>query len=107
MRPRDKFIWYGLDLDGTLAYQIHDPDDWTTWYAIGPPIWDNVDKAFEVKRAGYKIVIHSARPWDMYELVENWLNKHAIPWDKIVLGKFNCHRFVDDKAVNASEDTWL
>lgn len=107
VRPRKEFIWYGIDLDDTIAKGVWDPEKPDTWYAVGEPINENVNKLFEVVAAGYKIVIHTARPWDMYELVESWLLVNGIPFHAIVMGKFNCKAFVDDKAVNALEESWL
>lgn len=104
--PRDEFIWYGVDLDGTLAEAVWDRDNPDSWFAVGEPIWENLIKLSAVKVRGYKIMIHSARPWDHYELVEEWLKYYDIPFDGIVLGKFNCYRFVDDKAINADAEVW-
>lgn len=105
--PRDNFIWYGIDLDGTVAAPVWQSDYPKSWFAVGRPIDENVKKLLAVKAAGYKIMIHTARPWDHYELVEQWLIHHDIPFDGIIMGKFNCFIFVDDKAINASESSWL
>src|SRR5260370_1214740 len=99
--PREELIWYGIDLDGTLAYHVW-PDP-----GLGDPIWTNVNKLWELREAGKKIIIHTARGWEAYELIESWLDDWAIPYDRIVCGKLLAHRYVDDKAIHESEASWL
>jgi len=99
--PRDDLIWMGIDLDGTLAEAVW-PDP-----GIGAPIARNVAKLNAVVSAGYKVVIHTSRPWSDYELIESWLNHHLIPFNTIVCGKLLVHRYVDDRAVHSEEDSWL
>lgn len=101
--PRDKLLWYGVDLDGTLAEPVW-PDP-----GIGDPIYDNVEKLLEIVEAGYKPRIHTSRTWADYEMIVAWLKEHNL-WGVvrgIECGKPLYHRYVDDKSVNASEDSWL
>ena len=98
---RTELIWAAIDLDGTLAEPV--------WPAksIGAPIARNVAKLFALRAAGYKVVIHTARGWEDYEMIESWLMYHNIPWDKIVCAKLLAAVYVDDKAVHESEGSWL
>ena len=49
------------------------------------PNEDNLIKVKELKRAGYKIVILSARPEMTRELTEKWLKRHDLNVDEIIL----------------------
>ena len=97
---RDRLIWAAVDLDGTLAVDVW-PEP-----GIGAPIRRNVVKARELTRAGYKVVIHTARGWEHYELIEAWLNHHDIPFSRIVCGKVLAAVYVDDRAVHSDEANW-
>lgn len=99
--PRDSLIWVAVDLDGTLAE--------TAWPepGIGEPIQENIIKLYELQREGYKIVIHTSRGWEDYELIEAWLHKFYVPYNRIVCGKLLAHRYVDDKAIPATAESWL
>jgi hypothetical protein len=97
--------WYGVDLDGTLATGVWTPE--TPGREIGEPIWVNVAKLREVRDAGYKVHIHTSRPWTDYQAIEAWLNYHRIPWDAIQCGKPLFHRYVDDRGIHADAESWL
>lgn len=99
--PREELIWAAVDLDGTLAESV-----WPQT-TIGNPIWRNVDKAAELRVNGLKIVIHTARGWEDYEMIESWLDFYHVPYDKIVCAKLLARVYVDDKAVHESEESWL
>lgn len=102
---RERLIWLAVDLDGTLAEPIWTPQNPTS--AIGDPIRHNVVKLREAVRAGYKVVIHTARPWTDYEAIEAWCNQHEIPFRSIVCGKILAAAYVDDRAIDARESTWI
>lgn len=101
---RDDLLWYAIDLDKTLAtgtWSIDNPHS-----IPGPPIQENVEKLKDVIRRGYKVAIHTSRGWADYELIEKWMNHYDIPFDKIICGKLLAFRYVDDRAVNADEESW-
>lgn len=102
---RDKLIWVGVDLDGTLAAPLWTPDNPTS--EIGDPIWPNVAKVLELDAAGYKIIIHTSRGWTDYQFIENWLNHYNIPFREIQCGKPLYAAYVDDRAIHADEESWL
>lgn len=103
MPPRDELKWYGIDLDGTLARQI-----WPE-VGIGEPIDENIAKMIEVYDAGYKIMIHTSRPWSDYEMVRGWLKEYNLlsMVKEIQCGKPLYLKYVDDKAVKADDESWL
>lgn len=93
--------WIFIDLDNTLAHPVW-PDP-----GIGEPIESGIAKLLEVHKAGYDVFIYTARHWGDYRQIKNWLNHHKIPFKGIVCGKPLCLRFVDDRAVNSTESSWL
>lgn len=103
--PRSELLWVGVDLDDTLARSLWSPENPTT--EIGDPIWANVYKLRQVVTEGYRIHIHSSRPWTDYEAIKGWLRHWDIPFDQIQLGKPLYILYVDDKARNADAESWL
>jgi hypothetical protein len=104
-RPSEELLWFAIDLDGTLAEAWKPGDD---AYSIGAPIWDNIKKCREVSRAGYKVVIHTARPWSDFELIEWWLRHHFVSYHRIVCGKLMAKYYIDDRnGPSIDAESWL
>jgi len=99
--PLTDLRWYSVDFDGVIAESVW-PDR-----GIGPAIEENIQKLTEIHKAGFKIVVHTARPWSDYPVIEDWLVKRGIPFRAIVCGKLLAHRYVDDRAINSKESSWL
>lgn len=102
--PRTELIWAAVDLDGTLAEGVWTPE--SNGREIGAPIQRNIDKLEELREAGYKIVIHTARGWEHYQSIESWLQYHDIHADRIVCGKLLAAVYVDDRAVESEQWSW-
>lgn len=98
---RDELLWLAVDLDGTLAESVW-PDP-----GIGDPIRLNVVKLKEAVRAGWKVTIHTSRPWSDYELIESWLNHHEVPFHRIVCGKLLAAAYLDDRNLDISSSSWI
>lgn len=92
---------YSIDFDGVLAESVW-PD-----YGIGEPIDKNLEKLEEVREAGHETVIHSARSWSDIKKLETWLKRHGVPYDGIILGKYLAVKYVDDKAINSEDVSWI
>ena len=105
VEPRSELIWIAVDLDGTLAEGIWTPANPTR--EIGRPITINVAQTRELHDAGYKIWIHTSRPWTDYEIIETWLNFYKIPFNGIECGKFLALAYIDDRAIHSSVHGWL
>ena len=103
--PRGELKWAAIDLDGTLAEPVWTPDNPVS--EIGPPIWANVEKLIRLHEAGYKIVVHSSRPWTDYEAIEVWCGYYRIPVRRIQCGKILAAIYVDDRGRHASAGSWL
>lgn len=102
---RTKLLWVGVDLDGTLAEPLWAPENPTS--EIGDPIPVNLLKVDELVAAGYKIIIHTSRPWTDYQIIEQWLNHYSIPYKEIQCGKPLYAAYIDDRAIHAEEESWL
>lgn len=105
MKPRAELKWLAIDLDGTLAESIWSHENPTS--AIGDPIGRNVAKLRKAVAAGYKVVIHTARPSTDYEAIEAWLIRHEIPFRSIVTGKVLAALYIDDRGRHESEESWI
>ena len=96
-----------IDLDNTLC-ELKDEEQ---SYADVLPKEGAVVALQELKTAGWKIIIHTARGMgsckrNVGEMnvqvlpgIIAWLEKWEIPFDEIVLGKPNARYYIDDKAL--------
>lgn len=100
-----------IDLDGTLTVGGGE-------YIEVAPRSDVVKALREYHSQGYEIVIYTARNMRTHEgqvgkinihtvpIILEWLNKHDIPHDELIVGKPWCGPdgfYVDDRAVRPSE----
>lgn len=101
-----------LDLDDTLCCTVSGD------YKNSNPNIDLIDVVRKYKKQGFEIVIATARNMRTYEgnvgkinantlpIIIDWLNKHDVPYDEIIVGKPWCGTegfYVDDKAVRPNE----
>jgi hypothetical protein len=103
--PLAELKWLCVDLDGTLAEPLWTAQNPTN--RIGDPIKLNVVKAREAHRKGWKIVIHTSRPWTDYESIEFWCKMNGVPARRIICGKPLAAVYVDDRARHAEDASWL
>lgn len=105
IRDISKCLWLAVDLDGTLATGVFDPENPRN--DIGLPMWDNIKKTQRARDAGYKIVIHTSRPWWDYEAIEWWCQKYGVPVSRIVCGKLQAVAYIDDKNIPIDAENWI
>ena len=101
-----------IDLDGTLTI------DSDASYDKKPVNKEVVEQLRNYKKMGFKITIQTSRNMRTYEgnigkinihtlpIIIEWLNKHDIPYDEIIVGKPWCGFdgfYVDDKSIRPSE----
>ncbi|RWX56583.1 HAD-IIIC family phosphatase [Photobacterium chitinilyticum] len=101
-----------VDLDGTLT-QANTSD-----YRNVLPREDVIETLKDYKNNGFTITIATARNMRTYEgnvgkinihtlpIITEWLNKHNVPYDEILVGKPWCGHegfYIDDRAVRPSE----
>ena len=101
-----------IDLDGTLT-QANTSD-----YRNVLPQTDVIEQVRKYKNQGFEIVISTARNMRTYNgnvgkinihtlpIITEWLDKHNVPYDEILVGKPWCGHegfYVDDRAIRPSE----
>ncbi|OED96331.1 HAD-IIIC family phosphatase [Vibrio breoganii] len=101
-----------VDLDGTIT-QANTSD-----YMNVAPREEVIDKLREYKKKGFGIVIATARNMRTHNgnvgkinihtlpVIIEWLDKHKVPYDEIIVGKPWCGKegfYIDDRAVRPSE----
>ena len=101
-----------IDLDGTLTTAN------TTDYRLVSPNMDVIKKLREYQQQGFSITIFTARNMRTYEgsigkinihtlpIIVEWLEKHSVPYDEIIVGKPWCGHdgfYIDDRAIRPSE----
>lgn len=102
-----------IDLDGTLTI-----DDPALDYADRRPRTDVIERLREYRALGFEICILTARNMRTFEgnvgkiavhtlpVIQDWLARHEVPHDEIVIGKPWCGRdgfYVDDRALRPDE----
>ena len=90
----DELKWIGVDLDDTLATNTGFPD-----FNLKDPLEGSKEAMDELVSQGWKVVIYTARPWSVYNLIEHWLVTHEIPFKHIVCGKMLLRWMVDDRNI--------
>ena len=101
-----------MDLDGTIAGPKTDS------YADCIPDLGVIDQMRAYRAGGFEIVIFTARNMRTHKgkigkinvhtlpIVLDWLNRHDVPYDEVILGKPWCGTdgfYVDDRAIRPDE----
>lgn len=101
-----------VDLDGTITTAD------TTDYSQVSPNKEVIARLREYQSLGFSITIFTARNMRTYQgnvgkinihtlpIITDWLDKHQVPYDEILVGKPWCGHegfYVDDRAVRPSE----
>lgn len=105
-----------FDLDDTICYPNHSAKDTYSKYALAILNVRVVNSMRDLKRAGYHIVIHSARRMvthsgdidkilaDVSDVTIDWLKRHDVPYDELRFGKpYSSTWYVDDKAMDLNQ----
>lgn len=103
--PPDGLKWVAVDFDNTLSrcrFNLETGDNLPR-----EPMPGSLRKCRELIEHGYKIVIHTSRPWWDYELIEAWLDHYGYPYSAIVCGKLQAVAYVDDRNIDVNEPSWL
>lgn len=101
-----------FDIDGTLTKAN------TNDYKNVLPKNEVIEKLREYKKQGFEIVLSTARNMRTHKgnigkiniytlpIIIEWLEKHQVPYDEILVGKPWCGKqgfYIDDRAVRPSE----
>jgi len=90
--PNEGLKWIAVDFDGTIAKNSGFPD-----FIPSEPL-EGVKKILDRFVAqGYKIIVHTARPWADYDNIEKWCIENEIPFRRIVCGKLLAKFYIDDR----------
>ncbi len=83
-----------VDLDGVLCSEepfFERP--------LARPIAGAREALKKLRRAGYTIVIYTARGWGEYRVTRQWLDEHGFVYDGIHMGKPVADVWIDDRAL--------
>lgn len=88
-----------IDLDGTIC-----TEEKTFEHFKAKPMLGVREALVSLKNKGHKIIIYTGRCWGEYELTKNWLERHEITYDLLILGKPIGDLWIDDRAIKYN--TW-
>ena len=84
-----------VDVDGTVAnleHRLHfldrKPKDWENFYKKmdkDSPIQSVIKMVGEYANKGYTIIILTGRPERYREVTKQWLDKHNVPYDSLIM----------------------
>lgn len=89
-----------IDLDGTLLV----PTQRYRRGSFAPPASGAAEAIATLRRAGRKVVVHTARPSSERSLIAAHLQAHGVIVDDIVCGKPPALAYIDDKAIRFRGD---
>ncbi len=102
-----------IDLDETISQRVSGTD-----YGSALPRNDVIERMREYGEMGFEICIFTARNMRTFEgnigkinahtlpVIIEWLRKHDVPYDEIIVGKPWCGHdgfYIDDRAIRPSE----
>jgi uncharacterized HAD superfamily protein len=83
-----------VDMDGVIC-----TEEKTFSRSLASPMPLALTSLELIRSEGYSIIIYTARSWSEYEMTEEWLNRHKIPYDRLICGKPIGDIWVDDRAI--------
>jgi len=86
-----------IDLDQTLCLKCED-------YAIAEPVPGAQKALATLRKAGWIIVLYTARHFNHWQLTVDWLSRHGFAYDQIVFGKPPARFYIDDRAIAFNGD---
>lgn len=96
----------GFDFDETVA--LFKPNKKIKTYITkrvdSVPNPDVVKLIKSLREKNIKVIIYSSRWWGDYNAVSNWLKKHNIEVDGIVLGRLKADVYICDKTINTFDE---
>jgi len=83
-----------MDFDGVLDHhETGDPID-----KIGEPLEPGIQLAKQIKKAGHRLVILTARPEQMHDTILGWLKGQGVKADEVTNVKPPAAMYIDDRA---------
>lgn len=90
-----------VDIDDTIIQSDYNPN--LNEYTNPRAISDQVDALRILKKQGHRIILHTGRHWNHYEVTIKQLREIEIPFDQLVMGK-PLGIYVDADAVTDLKD---
>lgn len=89
-----KKLTIAIDLDGTICTEEKTFDK-----SLAEPLSGAIETIQNLYKQGHTLIIWTARGWDQFRVTENWLKKHSIPYDALLMGKPIVDIWIDDRAI--------
>jgi len=94
---------YVIDIDGTICKSFNYKTFTDDEYIARKPIKSAVEKLRKLHANGNRIILNTARNWDVHGVTKKWLAIHSIPYDTLVMGKPLGDFYVDDRNMSLKE----
>lgn len=99
MKERTPIICF--DLDGVIAtgtvQEVYSTEaGWA--YEKCTPIQSTIDLMWDFHNKGIHVIIHTARPTRDLRKTTEWLDKHGVAYDELIMNKPYAHVYVDDRS---------
>lgn len=94
-----------IDFDDTLFTSLWSRGDPTT--EVGPAIQRNIEKAKELQREGYNLIIHTARGWEDEDKVRQACEAEGLKIKAVHCAKPLAAVYCDDRGRHESAESWL
>lgn len=91
-----------IDFDDTLFIGLWQPDNPT--HEVGPPMWDNINKAKKLRAEGWYLVILTARGWEDEKVIAQACEDVGLDILRVECGKPIAVGYVDDRAVHEADE---
>ena len=99
-----KVVAYDFDKTVTLGFK---PGIYIPKQKIkDKPNREVVDFLKKCRKEGFKVICHTSRWYGDYNSIKEWLDKHNVPYDDIILGNFKADVYLNDLAVNPLNSDW-
>lgn len=92
MRTSEQLKWLLIDFDDTIAKNTGYPD-----YKLIEPLDGAYTALKRFAEHGFKVTVYTARPWNEYELIEDFMKKYGLEYRRIICGKPLGRWIVDDR----------
>lgn len=83
-----------IDMDGVICKEERTFDR-----PLATPIPGAIESVNGIHAAGHTVIIWTARGWEQFRSTEDWLKRHGVSYDVLLMGKPIVDVFIDDRAV--------
>jgi hypothetical protein len=83
-----------IDMDGVICMEERTFDR-----PLADPIPRAIESVNAIHNDGHTVIIWTARGWEQFRSTEEWLKRHGVSYDVLLMGKPIVDVFIDDRAV--------